>query len=605
MGITVDKAKKYAERALYGTSRDGTIAYTSSAWRWIPLGGVPETITTVAGKWTVSGSTLRLHRPQFQFRDVTVPEGASLVFGRTGVVDIVQMLVSGILTVDGTLRAETIFSGHRTRNGARKSSAGAGNPATWQSLIGGWCNTPSPSGSGGGSANFAGGSGYTVDTNRPHWIVRQIAPTAVAGSTTTGTTPAANVASPTVTQPWASAPRLPGADGFPGGSGALSQTATGSYGGAGGAGSNASPEAGKLLGAFGGGVLDISARHIQVGTNGQIHTDGEAAIAAESGNASGADLTIAGGGCGGAGGGGGSCLIRYSKLTVNGSDRTNETTHADVTARIHSNGGAASSGGDGKTRLDSATALTMWAASTAYSLGTFRRNYVPESTTAIPLMTSNTAPSGVCFGSPTFGSYNWYKPFSANAAADYTEAWIVAGTAGHLGYQFVSPIVIAAYALTPVAESGANLHTPKSWTFEGSNNGTDWTTLDTRADITDWQGVPLPSVRKLFSFSNVTPYTYYRVNISQANEGSYMGLGKVEMFEASAPDPTVGFVVTTAGTSGSTQPTWPDSAGQTVTDGTVTWVSVAQGSNLTNAQFSGGNGVVGSVGVMVLERAVI
>ena len=55
---------------------------------------------------------------------------------------------------------------------------------------------------------------------------------------------------------------------------------------------------------------------------------------------------------------------------------------------------------------------------------------------------------------------------------------------------------------------------PKDWTFEGSNNGSSWTVLDTRTGIT-W---PTSGEVKTFSFSNTTAYLYYRVNIT-ANGG--------------------------------------------------------------------------------------
>jgi hypothetical protein len=52
------------------------------------------------------------------------------------------------------------------------------------------------------------------------------------------------------------------------------------------------------------------------------------------------------------------------------------------------------------------------------------------------------------------------------------------------------------------------------------------------------------------------------------------------------------FKCTTAGTSGTGQPTWPTTAGGTVTDGTVTWTEVSllfQSGTFTGAEISGNN----------------
>jgi len=56
---------------------------------------------------------------------------------------------------------------------------------------------------------------------------------------------------------------------------------------------------------------------------------------------------------------------------------------------------------------------------------------------------------------------------------------------------------------------------PKNWTIKGSNNGTTWTTLCTETNQT-WAA---RNETKAFLFSNSTPYSYYRFEIS-ANNGA-------------------------------------------------------------------------------------
>ena len=77
-----------------------------------------------------------------------------------------------------------------------------------------------------------------------------------------------------------------------------------------------------------------------------------------------------------------------------------------------------------------------------------------------------------------------------------------------LRYQMTRPTIITSYVIT----SGdlASGYDPKDWTFEGSLDGFNWTALDTRTNQTfSGRGVTNP-----YTFSNTTPYLYYRLNIS-------------------------------------------------------------------------------------------
>jgi hypothetical protein len=51
---------------------------------------------------------------------------------------------------------------------------------------------------------------------------------------------------------------------------------------------------------------------------------------------------------------------------------------------------------------------------------------------------------------------------------------------------------------------------PKTWKFQGSNNDSDWTDLDTQTNKTDWAG----NNTVMFTFSNSTAYQYYRLYIT-------------------------------------------------------------------------------------------
>ena len=57
---------------------------------------------------------------------------------------------------------------------------------------------------------------------------------------------------------------------------------------------------------------------------------------------------------------------------------------------------------------------------------------------------------------------------------------------------------------------------PKNWTFEGSNDNGNWTTLDTRTGETGWRN---PETRA-YSFNNRNLYRYYRLNVSAGVDGN-------------------------------------------------------------------------------------
>jgi hypothetical protein len=56
---------------------------------------------------------------------------------------------------------------------------------------------------------------------------------------------------------------------------------------------------------------------------------------------------------------------------------------------------------------------------------------------------------------------------------------------------------------------------PKDWTFEGSNNGSSWTTLDTQTSQTSWE----QGESRTFHVGSATAYRYFRLNVT-ANNGN-------------------------------------------------------------------------------------
>ena len=92
--------------------------------------------------------------------------------------------------------------------------------------------------------------------------------------------------------------------------------------------------------------------------------------------------------------------------------------------------------------------------------------------------------------------------------------------------------------------TGSQAYTPSAWTFQGSNNDTDWTTLDTQSGISSGWTIGVP---REFIGSNSTAYRYYRINFTAFNDGTYLIIGEVEF--KNTPITNNMTVVTTAQTS--------------------------------------------------------
>jgi hypothetical protein len=139
----------------------------------------------------------------------------------------------------------------------------------------------------------------------------------------------------------------------------------------------------------------------------------------------------------------------------------------------------------------------------------------------IPVMTSNNAPSGIARASSEQASY---PAFNAFGGAD---RWMPTQNTltGWLSYEFPTAMKIKGYRLLGHS-SWQTL--PKDWTFEGSNDGTNWTILDTQRNVSDWAS----TVYKNYPINNDVEYKTYRINVT-ANNGnlSWLGIYELEMYE--------------------------------------------------------------------------
>jgi hypothetical protein len=144
-------------------------------------------------------------------------------------------------------------------------------------------------------------------------------------------------------------------------------------------------------------------------------------------------------------------------------------------------------------------------------------------TNVIPILTSNTS-DGVASGSSVRASSStYYLAFDGSTSTRWssTSAGV---TPCYLQYRWKNRsnlFIITQYSIT--AFTTAN-NSPRTWEFQGSNDETNWTTLDTQENISF-----SASETKIYAFVNTTPYLFYRISITENNGGTYTEISKLEM----------------------------------------------------------------------------
>lgn len=144
---------------------------------------------------------------------------------------------------------------------------------------------------------------------------------------------------------------------------------------------------------------------------------------------------------------------------------------------------------------------------------------------ATPAMTSNVTPSGVAFASSTSAGAPWQAFNQDGLGTTFWQSGVV--NTGILGYQFPSGKVIKRYCVKAITTTTPSI--PTTWTFQGSNDGTTYTTLDTVTAA----GIPLGGNYTSGILANTTSYTYYRLNITAVTTlGNNPSVADFEMTES-------------------------------------------------------------------------
>jgi predicted alpha-1,2-mannosidase len=90
--------------------------------------------------------------------------------------------------------------------------------------------------------------------------------------------------------------------------------------------------------------------------------------------------------------------------------------------------------------------------------------------------------------------------------------WLAFNPTGWVTYRLATPVAVVKYSLTSANDAASR--DPKDFTLQGSDDAAKWTDLDSRTG----QSFSGRFATNTYTFTNPTPYAYYRLNIS-ANSG--------------------------------------------------------------------------------------
>jgi len=156
-------------------------------------------------------------------------------------------------------------------------------------------------------------------------------------------------------------------------------------------------------------------------------------------------------------------------------------------------------------------------------MATYKTNKV------IPQMSNNTTPAPfVASASSVLATRAAYRAFDYSIGTD--NHWLANATTGWLKIDLGIAYRVGKYIMTDVGEN-QTVRDPKNWTIQGSSNGADYITLDTRTGFT-WTNTE----SKTFYILNPINYRYYKVDVTLNNgDATYMGIGELVFYELGTP----------------------------------------------------------------------
>jgi hypothetical protein len=147
----------------------------------------------------------------------------------------------------------------------------------------------------------------------------------------------------------------------------------------------------------------------------------------------------------------------------------------------------------------------------------------------IPIMTSNTTPSGIASSSAlddTFPNPAW-QAMNNDTNSVWLSKWDYVGDEW-IQYQFPSAKTAVAYGITYTCIYDDRK--PTAWVLEGSDNGSSWTTLDTRSGISWTPSSWYEFQKQDFVISVPQLFIYYRLRIT-AHNNNWTNISEFALYE--------------------------------------------------------------------------
>ena len=141
--------------------------------------------------------------------------------------------------------------------------------------------------------------------------------------------------------------------------------------------------------------------------------------------------------------------------------------------------------------------------------------------------------------------------------SDAGTKWLAFSATAWVQVELTEPVAVVTYALT-----SANDHPerdPKDWTLQGSQDGTQWTDLDSRTGQSFDKRYQLRS----FDVDNNTAYAYYRLAISANGGGDDLQLAEWQLSNGDDAPPAQKDITTVVGTGPTSGPTMAKRVGFT------------------------------------------
>jgi len=151
-------------------------------------------------------------------------------------------------------------------------------------------------------------------------------------------------------------------------------------------------------------------------------------------------------------------------------------------------------------------------------------------------------------------AHNLFNNNAGSTGTSANEKYVSTFTSGmYFGYRFAEPKVVHMYTISVGNTTNRN---PRSWVFEASNDGVNWKTLDTRANVHfggDTRslgpvGTPITQQQiesqsgawthytKPFGIKNTEAFTHYRIRVTSIVSGNTIEITELEFLGFAAPE---------------------------------------------------------------------